>query len=108
MRVPFALMVLSCFVLPAAAQAQTRPGDAALGKALALKSCSSCHVVAEGQSQAGIDGVPAFAALANRPDFSTGAAAAFMQAPHPPMPDLSLTRTEIDDIAAYIASLRKR
>ena len=32
--------------------------------------------------------------------------AAFMQAPHPPMPDMSLTRREVGDLVAYIDSLK--
>jgi len=30
----------------------------------------------------------------------------FLPRPHPPMPDLSLTRTEIHDLIAYIEALR--
>jgi len=30
----------------------------------------------------------------------------FLSHPHPPMPDLSLTRAEIDDLIEYIATLR--
>jgi hypothetical protein len=32
---------------------------------------------------------------------------AFLQTPHDRMPDLHLTRNEIDDVAAYILSLKK-
>jgi len=31
---------------------------------------------------------------------------AFLSHPHPPMPDLSLTRSEIDDLIAYIGTFR--
>ena len=30
-----------------------------------------------------------------------------LQSPHPPMPDLKLSRNQLDDVAAYILSLRK-
>jgi mono/diheme cytochrome c family protein len=32
---------------------------------------------------------------------------AFLQTPHQRMPDLHLSREEIDDVAAYILSLRR-
>jgi mono/diheme cytochrome c family protein len=30
---------------------------------------------------------------------------AWLQAPHPPMPNFNLSRQEIDDVAAYLAAL---
>ena len=33
---------------------------------------------------------------------------AFLMTSHPPMPDLHLTRDEIDDVSAYILSLKQR
>jgi hypothetical protein len=33
---------------------------------------------------------------------------AFLLAPHPPMPDLNLSRADIDDISAYLDSLKTK
>nr|pir cytochrome c-type - Bradyrhizobium japonicum [Bradyrhizobium japonicum]AAB21287.1 cytochrome c552 [Bradyrhizobium japonicum=soybean root nodule bacteroids, strain CC705, Peptide, 73 aa] [Bradyrhizobium japonicum]prf//1809220A cytochrome c552 [Bradyrhizobium japonicum] len=68
------------------------------GADLAKRWCASCHVVANGQTQASAD-VPSFASFA-RPDFSPE-----LLDPHPKMPNFPLSRTEAGDIAAYIASL---
>jgi mono/diheme cytochrome c family protein len=75
------------------------------GKAIAERWCSSCHVVSDGQAEASSD-APAFAAIASRPQAEIDALRGFLADPHPPMPNLSLTREEIRDILAYISSLR--
>ncbi|UPJ56703.1 cytochrome c [Bradyrhizobium sp. 192] len=75
------------------------------GADLAKRWCASCHVVANGQTQASAD-VPSFVSIARRPDFSPERLAFFLLDPHPKMPNFPLSRTEAGDIAAYIASLR--
>ncbi|MBB4361341.1 mono/diheme cytochrome c family protein [Bradyrhizobium sp. CIR18] len=79
--------------------------DAGHGADLANRWCASCHVVANGQTQASAD-VPSFISVARRPDFSPERLAFFLLDPHPKMPNFPLSRTEAGDIAAYIASLR--
>ena len=79
--------------------------DADHGADLAKRWCASCHVVANGQTQASAD-VPSFVSIARRPDFSPERLAFFLLDPHPKMPNFPLSRTEAGDIAAYIASLR--
>jgi mono/diheme cytochrome c family protein len=92
--------------ISAPALAQSPPGSAEAGKAIALRSCANCHLVAEQQPRPGSDGVPTFAAIARNPRFAAENLRTFLQAPHPPMPDLALTRAEIADLAAYFESLK--
>jgi mono/diheme cytochrome c family protein len=75
------------------------------GKALAIRWCSSCHVVEHNQKLA-TDQAPPFASLARLPGFDANKLAFLLLKPHPNMPTLSLARTEIADIADYIASLK--
>ncbi len=84
----------------------SRAADAAHGLDIAKRWCASCHVVAPDQSSASAD-VPPFASIASRPNFSAAGIAYFLLDPHPKMPTLPLSRTDADDIAAYIQSLRK-
>ncbi|WP_407188539.1 c-type cytochrome [Bradyrhizobium centrosematis] len=79
--------------------------DADHGADLAKRWCASCHIVANGQTQASAD-VPSFASVARRPDFNAERLAFFLLDPHPKMPNFPLSRTEAGDLAAYIASLR--
>lgn len=52
-------------------------------------------------------GVPPFAEIARRHAGATGMLEGFLADPHPPMPDLSLTRQEIRNLVAYIMSLKE-
>jgi len=81
-------------------------GDPEYGRGLAIRWCSSCHVVAPGEGRS-VPGAPPFATIAQSPDFSSGRLARLMLAPHPNMAKLGLSRQAIDDIAAYIGSLKK-
>lgn len=94
------------FVTPPA-RAQPPGGDAQAGHALARTWCASCHVVGPEQQHAGNDMVPSFAAVAAMPSTTTMSLRAFLHTPHPPMPDLQLSNTQVEDIATYILSLRK-
>ena len=87
-----------------------RPGlaaDADNGSRLAHRWCEACHVIAPIQSRSSTDAAPPFPSIAARPDFDAAKVALFLLDPHPKMPDMSLTRAEAADLAAYIASLRK-
>jgi mono/diheme cytochrome c family protein len=79
--------------------------DAQKGKELAQRWCAECHLVAPDQRRANAD-VASFTSVARRPDFSAAQLAFFLLDPHPKMPDLSLSRAQAGDIAAYIASLK--
>jgi cytochrome c len=79
-------------------------GNAERGGQIAEAWCSTCHVVSERQTRAPAD-APTFRAIAERSPEAIDALAGFLMDPHPPMPDLSLTREEIRHLLAYIASL---
>lgn len=79
--------------------------DADNGKTLANRWCASCHVVQQDQKLA-TDQAPPFASLAKMPGFDANKLAFLLLKPHPNMPSLSLSRTEIGDIADYIRALQ--
>lgn len=80
--------------------------DAYNGGQIARRWCAPCHVVA-GDQQGTTGEAPPFASIAKKPGFDTGQLALFLLDPHPKMPNMSLTRIEAGDLAAYIASLGK-
>lgn len=87
--------------------ADPEPGykaDPAHGLDLAKRWCASCHMVSADQQRAVAD-VPPFATIAQNPHIDAETLAKFLLDPHPKMPDLPLSRTAADDIAAYITSL---
>ncbi len=93
------LVFLGLMLLPAGAFA----ADAAKGEVIAKRWCATCHLVSPDQTTANSD-VPSFASIAQR-KLSSEALRAFLSNPHPKMPDMDLTRSEIADIVAYIRSL---
>jgi mono/diheme cytochrome c family protein len=80
--------------------------DAYNGGQIARRWCEPCHVVA-GDQRGATGEAPPFASIAKRPGFDAGQVAMFLLDPHPKMPNMSLTRIEAGDLAAYIASLGK-
>jgi mono/diheme cytochrome c family protein len=74
-------------------------GDSAEGRRLAQQWCSACH----GAS----DAVPSLETIANRPGRTPYTLRAWLMEPHPPMPNFSLPREQIDDLVAYLTSLAK-
>ena len=95
-------LILSACV---AAASPSAAADVATGARLAGQWCANCHVI--GGTPAGTvqQGPPSFRAVAQG-GLSADQLRAFLSHPHGPMPDLSLTRREIDDLIAYIDTLR--
>jgi mono/diheme cytochrome c family protein len=81
-------------------------GDAEYGRGLAIRWCGSCHLVAADQ-QRSMPGAPPFATIAQSGNMNGDRLAHLLLAPHPKMAKLALSRPALDDIAAYIVSLKK-
>ena len=78
------------------------------GRRLANSLCAKCHMN-EGQGEKqGPMGVPGFRAVANRPTQTFQDVVRWLSSVPPMMPDHKLTISEIDALAAFIMSLRKR
>ncbi len=80
-------------------------GDAGAGGQIAQRWCSSCHIIGENQTGSVPQGPPSFRTIA-KSGMTAEQLRAFLSHPHGAMPDLALSRTEIDDLTAYIQSLR--
>ena len=85
--------------------AQNATGNLAEGRRLAELWCSSCHLVSPSQVSASTE-APPFATVAREADDEFTWLRAFLMDTHPPMPQFSLSREEIRNLIAYIASLR--
>ena len=80
--------------------------DADNGRRLAFRWCQPCHVVASNQTRTTGE-APPFDEIAGRANFDVAKFTMFLLNPYPRMPDMSLTRNEAADLAAYIGSLAK-
>ena len=98
------LLILALGAAEAAEQAPASVGDADAGERLAREWCTACHYV--GPGAAASDAAPAFAEIANNPAATTEGWRNWLMDPHPPMPNLALSRQEIDAIVAYLQSLK--
>jgi mono/diheme cytochrome c family protein len=93
-----------CLALAAATVAQpARAADADNGKRLAQLRCASCHIVLPGQRREVADSPP-LEVIGRKFDFNVGRIAASIRDVHPRM-NLTPTRREAEDIAAYIGTL---
>ena len=81
-------------------------GNPEEGRALARTWCQSCHLVEP--SGSGPDAAPPFATIANDRERTDRRLRVWLADPHPPMPNLKLGRQEIEDLVAYIGSLRRK
>jgi mono/diheme cytochrome c family protein len=97
-RILSGLIFLTTALSPAAFAA-----DAANGEKLAKRWCAACHVVAADQRSGNTQAAP-FSAIAKLPDFDAAKLALYLLTPHPKMPDMSLSRSEAADLAAFIVS----
>src|SRR5512133_3859365 len=101
MRIPALTVALAAMCL----LSQPAAADAANGERLARQWCANCHVIdGSGPSATLPQGPPSFRVAAGH--LNPGELRAFLSHPHGAMPDLALTRAEIDDLIGYIEKLR--
>jgi mono/diheme cytochrome c family protein len=96
---------LSVLLMLAAFSANAAWADVAAGRGIAQRWCAGCHVIGGNQTGTVPQGPPSFPRIA-KSGMSAGQLRAFLSNPHGAMPDLALTRNEIDDLILYIQSLR--
>jgi mono/diheme cytochrome c family protein len=82
-------------------------GNPALGLRYAEQNCASCHAIAAGQTVSPDYAAPAFDVIANTPGMTRTALNAWLHSPHQSMPSLIVDPNRIDDLAAYLATLKR-
>ena len=92
------------FLVLAAPTAHPARADATRGSQFAQQWCASCHVTSGNPIGNIQQGPPSFHTIAGAR--TADQLRAFLLHPHGAMPDLSLTRMEIDDLVGYIETLR--
>ena len=100
------LFTLCLLPLSVSAQDLTEKQRIATGKQLATQWCAHCHKISPDYSGNVQADVPAFAFIANKPEQTAEKIQNSILSPHPPMPDLRLSRDTVFNLALYILSLR--
>lgn len=100
-------LVMATILAAMAGNAQA--ADTAQGRELAQKLCVNCHIIEHGGQQDQVTvGIPSFMAIANKAEQTNSKLRSFIRHPHPPMPSVELSEHELDNIVAYILSLKDR
>jgi mono/diheme cytochrome c family protein len=94
-----ALLLAACLAVHSA------HADASKGAQIARQWCASCHVIGGNPAGPVPQGPPSFQMVAHS-GMSADQLRAFLSHPHGAMPNLALTRAEIDDLISYIETLR--
>lgn len=81
--------------------------DSTRGLEQVRKLCAGCHSVEASAAGLVQTDIPSFKGIANRPDQTPEKLLNWLTLPHPPMPDIGLSRQDIRDIGAYLMSLRE-
>jgi mono/diheme cytochrome c family protein len=82
-------------------------GNAGRGLVYARQACSDCHAVAADQRVSPDPKAPSFQSVADTPGMTRIAVNVWLHSSHPTMPQLIIDAERIDDLAAYLATLRK-
>jgi mono/diheme cytochrome c family protein len=101
------LLVAAALCCPGSLAEAQSAATVGQGRELAERSCGGCHAI-NGGSGSVVQGVavPSFRAIAGQPNQTAERLKAFIATPHRPMPGIPLTLAEVDDIVAYLLSLR--
>lgn len=81
-------------------------GEAIPGEAMARTWCANCHDVGRATRPSASDAISSFVSIARMPSTTAMSLRVFLLTPHGNMPDYQLGRRELDDVIAYILSLR--
>jgi mono/diheme cytochrome c family protein len=98
------ILVIAASLLAAVS---ARAQDLENGKQIARVWCSNCHLIDREERKVTRDAVPTFSSIAHAKSTTEESLATFLSMPHGGMPDLTLSRAQIQDLCAYILSLRK-
>jgi mono/diheme cytochrome c family protein len=79
--------------------------DATKGEQIARQWCASCHAIGGNPAGPVPQGPPSFHMVASS-RMTADQLRAFLSHPHRAMPNLALTRAEIDDLIGYVDTLR--
>jgi cytochrome c2 len=81
-------------------------GDARRGQNLAETVCAECHAVQKGALRSRNDHAPTFETIATTRGMTPMALRVALRTSHREMPNLVLKNEEVDDVIAYLATLK--
>ena len=108
MKIPQILIVAGLW----AASASTAPaqdlGDKSKGREFAQSVCAECHAVMPADAASPRTDAATFKAIADTPGMTELALAVWLKTPHRNMPNLIIGNNDMENVIAYIISLRSK
>jgi mono/diheme cytochrome c family protein len=104
MRLPVILVAMLAFSIVAEAQ---EPGNVTRGRTYAKERCAECHAIDKETEYSPVRAAPRFERLANTPGMTGMALTAWLYSSHKTMPNLIVRGENLDDLVAYIRSLKR-
>jgi mono/diheme cytochrome c family protein len=98
-----ALLALGGATVPPQAARAAEVGDAQIGRQLADRWCVTCH----GTTSRGSDAAPSLSRLMRGRSTDEARLRNWLQAPHPPMRGIELSRQQTEDIIAWLRQLAR-
>jgi len=95
-------LIIPVLTLPFAAMAQSAGGDPQAGRKTAATLCAPCHHIDATRR----DGPPNFRDIASMPSTTALSLKVFLRSSHNEMPNLIIPGSDVDDLIAYILSLK--
>ena len=86
--------------------AHANAADVNNGQRIATSRCAACHIVAAPNQGREVADAPPFEIIARKFDFNSDMLVFHLLEPHPKM-NFALTRSEANDVAAYMSTLAR-
>lgn len=100
------LVVVTAFALVSGPVRAVELGSPQAGRTYAQKYCTECHEVEAGATFSPNPDAPSFQEVADTPGMTARALAVWFRTSHPTMPNLIIPPDDMDNVIAYILSLR--
>ena len=100
------LLPVAMLAFSAIAEAQ-ESGNVARGEAYARDRCAECHATDRQTEYSPVREAPRFEKLANTPGMTAMALTAWLYSSHKSMPNLIVKGENLDNLVAYIRSLKR-
>ncbi len=105
---PTVRFIIAAMIWATASGAQAaQVGSVQQGLRLARETCAQCHLVDKVTGRSTDANAPTFETIAKTPGLTSAALAAALQTSHRTMPNVVLKGADINDIVAYILSLKE-
>jgi mono/diheme cytochrome c family protein len=81
-------------------------GSPARGQRVAEAICAECHAIQKGATRSTNANAPTFQTLAKTPGMTATAFRVWLRSSHKEMPNIMLKSEEVDDVIAYVQTLK--